>query len=147
MGDLDFLNLDPETEKREDSAVLPAGVYTVCIADATLKNTKDLTGKYVSLELTVLDDEHKNRKVWDIINIKNKSDQAALIGRQTLATICAALGTPGKDTQELVGKTLKVRVAIKPADGQYDAKNTVKKYLPLDAATSDTVPVVDGVPF
>jgi len=90
MGDLDFLQLNPEAEKGPDATVLPAGIYTVAIADAVLKNTKDLTGKYVSMELTVLDGEHAKRKVWDIINIKNKNDQATLIGRQTLAALAGA---------------------------------------------------------
>lgn len=132
MGDLDFLNdFNPEKEAVSAPSTVPPGDYVVAVTGAQLKRSKSLTGMYISLELSILEGEHAKRKVWDIINIKNDNPQAAMIGRQTLAALAMAADLPAlKDSQELVGKVVKVKLAIKKESGGYEAKNQVKRYMP-----------------
>lgn len=146
MGDLSSLNIDPATDKDTSREPIPAGTYPVLVSEAVVKRTKDLTGHYLQLELIVIDGPHKERKLWDRINFQNTNDQAVQIARATLASICLALDLPTiADSQQIVGKVMDAKVVVRPASGQYEASNEVKKYLkhgggasaPAAAASSD----------
>ena len=71
---------------------VPAGFYNVCITDAELVLTKDSTGQRINFELTILDFQYQGRKIYDGINVLNKSAQAQEIGWQQLSAICHATG-------------------------------------------------------
>jgi hypothetical protein len=73
--------------------------------------------------------------VFANLNIKNASLKAEEIGKQQLGEIMRAIGLARvRDTDELIGAALKIRVAIRPARTDertgktYDAANEVKGY-------------------
>ena len=108
---------------------LPAGDYQVSIESADVNPTKDGQGQYIKLKLKVSGPTHSGRTIFANLNIRNRSPKAEEIGRQQLGDIMRAIGLATlTDTDQLIGGNLVVKLAIKPADGQYEAGNEVKAY-------------------
>lgn len=121
--------------------VMPAGDYDAVIVASELKETQTGGGKYLKLELQILNGEFQNRKVWDNLNLVNNGsnkEKTEQIARGTLSAICRAVNvlTP-KDSSELHNKPLKIKLAIEK-DQQYGDKNVVKAYKPRTAAPTST---------
>jgi hypothetical protein len=108
--------------------VIPAGEYDVVIVSSEVKTTTKGDGKYLSLEMQVLNGEYQNRKLFDNLNLWNPSDEAQKIARGTLSAICRAVGvmTPG-DSSDLHNKPLRVKVVVKK-DTEFGEQNKVKGY-------------------
>ncbi len=116
---------------------LPAGDYQATVESADINATKDGTGQYIKLKLKVNGPTHAGRTVFSNLNIRNKSPKAEEIGRQQLGDLMRAIGLPTlADTDQLVGGNLVVKLAIKPADGQYEAGNEVKAYKALQGSVA-----------
>ena len=115
----------PEEEKGDYSPI-PEGWYNVKITDASLNKTKAGTGEYIKVEYTVSGENFSGRRVWDLLNIRNPSEKAEEIGRRQLSSLMSAIGLETlNDTDELVGADLKVKVKIKPAEGDYSESNGI----------------------
>ena len=123
-------NFDASTEATSSFDVLPAGEYDAIICGSELKSTKDGKGKYLNLELQVLNGPCQNRKIFDKLNLINNNPMAVQIARGTLSSICRAIGvmTP-KDSSELHNKPLRIKVTVKN-DEEYGEKNNIKAYKP-----------------
>lgn len=114
-----------------DFQPLPAGDYTVSVMSADLTPTKDGSGQYIKLKLSVIAPTHQGRVVFANLNIRNASAKAEEIGRAQLGDIMRAVGLPSiEDTDQLIGGNLVVSLSVKPATEQYSAGNDVKKYKP-----------------
>lgn len=115
---------------------LPDGWYNVAIAGAEVKNTKAGTGQYIAIKYTVTGPTHQGRVVFGNLNIKNPNPKAEEIGRQQLGDLMRAIGIPKiKDTDQLIGGNLSIKLIVKPADGQYDASNDIKGFKAISGAT------------
>jgi hypothetical protein len=133
---------------------LPEGWYNVTIAGAEVKNTKAGTGQYIAIKYTVTGPTHQGRVVFGNLNIKNPNPKAEEIGRQQLGDLMRAIGIPKiKDTDQLIGGNLSIKLIVKPADGQYDASNDIKGFkaisgatLPAPSATPQTPPAPSATP-
>jgi hypothetical protein len=122
---------------------LPAGRYEVIVASSEICPTRDGTGEYVKIELQVVSEEHKNRRLWDYLTIKHSKPLAAEIGRRKLAALCLAVGVPRPgDTGDLHDIPLEAVVGIKRRSDTGDLANVIKKYARLDGAPAQrpTVP-------
>jgi hypothetical protein len=108
---------------------IPAGNYNAQVAEADLVPTKDGSGQYIKMKLAILGPSHEGRVLFSNINIRNKSTQAETIGLQQLGDIARAIGLQAvSDTDQLVGATMQIKVAVKAATGDYAASNEVKGY-------------------
>jgi len=113
----------------QDFQPIPDGVYNAEIKTAEMKNTKDGTGQYINLALTVLGPTHAKRIVFSMINIVNKNPEAEEIGLRQLKELRIACGIASlRDTDELIGKTLKIKVKTRK-DENYGDKNVVASYM------------------
>lgn len=113
----------------QDFQPIPDGVYNFEIKSAEMKDTKDGTGQYINLSLTVLGPTHANRIVFSMINIVNKNPAAEEIGLRQLKELRIACGIATlRDTDELIGKTLKGKVGTRK-DAEYGDKNVIKSYM------------------
>lgn len=111
-----------------DFQPIPAGEYTVRIAESEIKQTKAGTGEYIKLRLDVIGPSHEGRVLFTNLNIKNPSQKAEEIGRQQLGAVMRAINLPSiSDTDQLVGGTLAVKVTVKQ-DEQYGPSNEVKSF-------------------
>jgi hypothetical protein len=106
---------------------LPAGDYPVIIVKSEMKPTSNGDGQYLELEMQVVRGPHQNRKLYDRLNLINKSEKAVQIARGTLSAICRAVGvlTPN-DSTELHYKELVAAVKVKMYEG--NPGNEVKGY-------------------
>lgn len=118
----------PEQEQGNFDPI-PEGTYQVQIKSADLSPTKDGTGQYIKLRLDVTGPTHTGRVLFSNLNIRNKSSQAEVIGRQQLGSIMKAIGLATvQDTDQLIGGNLTVKVGIRAASGDYAAQNEIKGY-------------------
>lgn len=129
------LNFDARTvAPAEAPEAIPAGWYNARVTNSEMKPTSDGSGAYLQLEMTILDGDFANRKLFDRINLQNKNPVATEIGYRQLSAVCHATGViQVQDSQQLHGIPLKVKVSLRPAgpgaDGKhYDASNEVKGY-------------------
>lgn len=104
--------------------LIPAGWYAATVTGAESRGTKSGTGKYLRIEFTLADPA--GRKVWSNFNVKNDNPAAETIGRQQLAEVVRAIGKKTiRDTDELLGCVLSVKVKIRDAANGYEASNEV----------------------
>jgi len=118
-----------------DFSPLPEGEYSVTIKDAEIKATNDGTGQYIKLRLDVTGPTHSGRVVFTNLNIRNKSQAAESIGRGQLRSVMLAVGLQTlQDTDQLVGGSMLVKLAVRPARTDaatgktYEASNEVKAF-------------------
>ena len=120
--------------------VIPAGWYNAQMTASEMKPTSDGTGGMLACEFTILSGEHAGRKQFVRLNLFNKNPVAVEIAYRTLSAICHAVGViQVQDSQQLHGKPLQLKVALRPAgpgsDGKhYEASNEIKGYKAIDGA-------------
>ena len=106
--------------------LLPPGWYDATVAGAELRDTKT-GGQMIAVKHSILGPTHQGRLVWGNINIRNANPKAEEIGRQQLGDIMRATGLARvTDTDQLIGLTMGIKVAIREAQNGYEAQNEVK---------------------
>jgi hypothetical protein len=135
MANLAGVSLDPEVQEASDGfEVLPQGKYKIVIIGDELKTTKAGTGKYLAVNLQVVEGAHTAKQVTDNINLVNPSQVCQQIGQGTLKKICTLCGVqyPPQDTIELYGKPMEVSIDIQTfksnKTGDELQSNNVKSY-------------------
>lgn len=121
---------------------VPEGLYNADIEKAEVKQTKDGTGQYINMQLKILGPTQSGRVVFGTINIQNKSEKAEEIGLRQLKELRAACGIASlRDTDELIGRQVKIKVKIQPEKDGYPARNTIGGY---SAISGNTMPMPSG---
>lgn len=139
MGDLAFLNIDPDEQvSGGDFQPIPEGEYNLMVEEAEPKRTKDGEGQYISLRLQVLDGPHKGRLIFHNITIQNRNDKAVEIGRKALIILSRCKGKPLTDSAQLLGTTVRAKVKIRPEQNGYQAQNEIAWYIgPVESGTPE----------
>jgi hypothetical protein len=127
---------------------LPDGYYNARVINSEAKPTKDNESGYLALELEVIDGEYKGRKLFDNLNLWNKSAQATEIAQRQLSAYCHATGVIViNDSTQLHGIPVKVKVGTK-SDPGYDPRNVIKAVKHIqDGAASAAMPTAPTTPF
>jgi hypothetical protein len=139
------LNFDARTvAPAQPLTPIPAGTYTAMVVGSEIKPTKDhhLTGgQYLELELKVLEGDHKGRKLFGRLNIKNANPVAEKIAKEQLSALCHAIGKVViTETTDLHGIPFNVKVSFRKGDGQYDDSNEIKGFMPAGGGVAGTAP-------
>ena len=136
MADLQGFNAN-EVEPSASFEPVPAGKYLAAITATEMKPTKNATGSYLQLTLTILEGEHKGRTLWDRLNLVNPSQQAMKIAQSELSAVCRAVGvmTP-KDSCELHNIPVLITVKVKKRKDTDELTNEVKGYESKSAAAA-----------
>jgi hypothetical protein len=126
---------DPSTvEPQGDFEVLPPCKPAAIIEQAEIKETKKGTGHYVKLRLSILDGPHKNRKLFDQINIDNPSQQCVNIGMRVFSALARAIGLAAvTDTSQLLNQVVVPHVVVEN-DSVYGQRNAIRTYSPPSEA-------------
>ncbi len=106
---------DPATvEPQGDFELLSPGKYIVLIEKAEVQQTKARDGHLLFLELKVSAGKYKDRKLFDRINIDNKSTVCVEIGMRCLSALAQAIGLQAvSDDSQLLMKTVVAHVKVK----------------------------------
>ena len=119
---------DPATAPGASTSLVPAGRYNVQIVSSDLLPTKEGSGQYILFEMLVRDGPQQGRKVFDRLNIVNRSPQAVEMANRTLASICRATGRAGVgETSELHNIPFILDVGIK-TQGGFGETNTLRYF-------------------
>jgi hypothetical protein len=122
-----------QVEKRENNfELIPASTYLAHVIQSDVKPTST-GGEYIELVWEILSEgPFRNRRIWDRINIKNKSQVAERIGQQSLRELNEALGLERlEDTAQLHNKPVMIRTGIeRDKEGKHEDKAVVKGYKP-----------------
>ena len=123
-------------------APIPAGNYVAEVNRSEVKQTKDGRGSYLSLSLKVLEGEFAGRLIFQNITLTNANATAQAIGREQMAQLAGACGILSlQDSEQLHGIAMTIRVAIETdKTGQYEPRNTIKKFFPLGSPMHNTAP-------
>jgi len=115
----------PEREERNnDFTPIPAGWYTAMMMRTEIKPTKK-GGEMINIRYDITGPEHVGRVVFGNINTVNDNPVAVQIGFEQLGQILRAIGLERlRDTDELSGHTLQIKVKISKSEG-YDDANEV----------------------
>lgn len=129
MARLDQVYTESEMPKSDrDFSPLPAGWYSVTITEAELKKTSAGTGTYIKIRYDITGPTHAGRVVFGNINNRNPNPKAEEIGNQQLGELMRAVGLARlEDTDQLIGKRLDVKLAIRASE-QYGDSNDVKGF-------------------
>ncbi len=108
---------------------LPVGQYSAIVTDSIWKATRNNDGRYLQLTIQVIEGEYANRKLWDRLNLENKSAEAVKIARATLSALCRAVGvmTP-QNASELHNKPFVVSVGMEKGMNEGEMQNKIKGY-------------------
>jgi hypothetical protein len=135
-----------QVKPQEAFEPVPEGWYVMAIRNSEAKPTKDNESGYLVFEIEVLEGEHKGRKIFDNLNLWNKSVQASEIAQRQLSAYCHATGVLVlTDSNQLHGIPLKAKIGIK-SDPGYDPRNVVKAVKHIQevtpgAVSAGTIPV------
>ena len=150
LGNFDATTVEPSAPR--DFTPIPAGKYAMQIVASEMKLTNDGGGQYLSLEHEVIDGEHKGRKLWNNLNLKNPNPTTVEIAQRELSAICHATGKLHvADSEDLHFIPMLVTVRYKPAgpdkNGVHrEAKNEIKGYEPMSGAARPAPVQATGTP-
>lgn len=125
--------------------LLPKGRYLAIITDSRVDDTKQRDGKIIWLERTIQEPaSYRGRKVFQRLNVRNKSQEAERIGQEQLNQLLDAIGLGDKvmtDTVQLHGRPHLVDIKVDvDSSGKYDDQNEVRRALPVSAGGIGTAP-------
>ncbi len=108
----DASGVAPETPRE----LLPPDRYPVQIVQSEMRATKAGDGQMLWIEMDVIDGPHRGRKIWDQLNLVNRSEVAQEIAQRRLSAICHAVGqVQVTDSQQLHFKPMLCTLQVEPA--------------------------------
>jgi len=97
-------------------SLLPPDRYPVQIVQSEMRPTKAGHGQMLWLEMDIIDGPQRGRKIWDQLNLVNRSDVAQEIAHRRLSAICHAVGqVQVADSEQLHFKPMLCTVRVEPA--------------------------------
>lgn len=125
---------------------VPPGKYPCLIEFAEIQENKARTGLLVKLILQILEGEHKHRKLFVYINIKNPSQQAVDIGLRTLASLGKALGLSAiTNANQFQGQVVIAHVRVKEEQNQVNVFSSPATFSGEKQASVGPPPAVSQV--
>lgn len=139
----DATQVAPDTGAQD---ALPAGWYDVVMEASEMKPTKDNSGAYLECKLNVIAPQNfQGKKIYTRLNLRNANATAQEIGYKQLSAICHAVGVlQVADSAQLHNIPFKVKLKLRPAEGQYEASNEVTAYKNINEQVG--APAVAGFP-
>ncbi len=119
---------------------IPEGTYVAVITDSEMKPTKAGDGKYLELQVQVIEGEFHGRRLWDRLNLENPSELAEKIAQATLSAICRAVGVmEPRDSSMLHNRPLLITVRWKRRNDTGELAHEIRKYAPVTTEQNATV--------
>ncbi len=122
---------DPNATPDTGIAVLPAGPYSVKITNGEWKETKSGMGKFLQIEMAVVEGEYQGSVIVDRFNLVNPNAQAVAIANSQFAALREAVGVRDpKDTADLCNIRFQLLLKCeKRNDDPSKMTNVVQRYI------------------
>lgn len=92
---------------------IPPGEYPMHVTASTMEATKDGRGRFLKLEMEIIDGPQAGRKLTDRLNLENPNAQAVEIAQRTLRAIVFAAGLSiCTDSEQLHMRRMLVKVNV-----------------------------------
>ena len=141
MPELDFNILEPSDDEVRNREPLPDGWYKAAI-EGTERKTAKSGNDYLEVELVITDADHSGRRVWEIYNLWNSNETAKEISQREFSNLVNACGLANcKESDDLVGMHLDVKLKTKPGNGEYQPKNKIAAYRTAPGMTNQKAPI------
>lgn len=145
FGDSGF---DAQAPENNDAGnVIPAGEYCAVIVKSEKVSCKEPgAGEYLKLDFQIVEGEQQNKHVFENLNVwlaetTDKKKTAVKIAKANLSAICRAVGVLNpKDSSELHGKPLRIKVVVDEGNAQFGKQNRIKDYKPRGFAAPQAAP-------
>ena len=138
MSFYDFSN-----DQAATNTPIPAGVYNLVITKAEDALTKK-GDKRINMQFTVMDGEHKGRKIFEGYNLTGSNETATRISRGQIKSLLKCAGKEDHDLSgpgDFLNLEIAAVVAVK-TDETYGDKNVIKSFKPKKAEQ-----MAGGTPF
>lgn len=128
--------------------LLPPGKYRVQIVQSEMQATKQGDGQMLCLEFDILDGPSRGRKLWERLNLVNRSQQTVEIAQRQLSAICHAVDRIHVgDSEQLHFRPMTIIVAVEPDNRdkhlppeQQRKQNRIKGYTAAGGAAAQAQP-------
>ena len=108
---------------------VPAGTYLAQITESDVQPLKSGKGTGLKLTFEIIDGQYKGRRIWENLNIQHENEDTQRISQSQLSALCHAVNVIKlQDTAALHLKPVSIKVAVREAQGQYQASNNIKGY-------------------
>ena len=133
MVDFSF-NAEEFPDLGGDFEPLPPGWYQAMAVDSDMAQNKSGTGERLNFQFQILKPEKfANRRVFLGLNIKHENSMAQEIAQKELAAFCrAAKKINMRNTEELHGVPVLVKLRIDPGNDRYEPRNEIRAFKPAD---------------
>ncbi|HWV46990.1 MAG TPA: DUF669 domain-containing protein, partial [Nitrospira sp.] len=141
---LDFTNVAPDT----GFELVPDGWYNLMVDESEIKPTKDGTGAYLNVRITVIDGPMANRKIFTMFNIRNANPVAQEIAQKQLSALAHAVNVlVVKSSEQLHGIPFKGKIKTQKGGlidkndkdgGRYEDRNIISVYKNINEQVGDT---------
>lgn len=132
----------PRAFRRKDHGskgfTVPTDDYIAKIVDSDYLPNKNKNGHYLKLEFELQNKKVKGRKLRVFLNLDHPNESAVEMANDELGSICDAVGKElVKDSKELHGKLMILKVREVPPEGSNAAQNVIDMYLPIEDQEED----------
>lgn len=111
---------------------VPPGEYGAKIVKTEVRKTKDGTGQYINIEFALVGQKGlAGKRVFEKINIKNKSEKCVQIGLGQWKSLLKVLNmSPDsvQDTSQIHGQLVGMKVIVEDKNDSYGPSNRVKSF-------------------
>ena len=138
MANLDGYNAE-EYQPLDTFEPIPAGEYRAVATDSEMRSTKGGSGSYLQVVWELLEGDFKGRKLWSRLNLDNPNRTAVEIAQRELSSICRAAGIlRPKDSAELHGIPVLLKVGVEKRSDTGELQNRIKGYAPIGNGAEKT---------
>lgn len=107
---------------------IPAGTYMAVIDKAEIKTNKAQTGRYINVALKITSPQYAGRIIFYPVVFESREEKAFESGQKNLRDLMEACVLSSlSDTDQLLGKTVQVKVKVVEAHDGYEASNQVTR--------------------
>lgn len=118
------------------SGPVPSGWYEAIMVESEMKPNSAGTGEYLRIVFDITNGVFKGSKLFHQLNLRNPSEKAMQISYGQLSAICHAVNLLDvQDSSQLHNRPLKLNVKLKPAEGEYEAKNEITAFASMSKET------------
>ncbi|MBT7445843.1 MAG: DUF669 domain-containing protein [Methylococcales bacterium] len=99
---------------------VPTGNYTSMVRISKVASAKSGRGRYLSLEIEIVEGNFQGRRVWENLNLNHTNPETVEIAQRKLSQICRAMGVLSLDeSAQLYNVPFQLSI-------QYDYQNQVR---------------------